>query len=495
MPELIAIVAILLVVGAAVGLSLWRFEKKRADAAVAENATLKQEKDALRLELAELKVERTTLMEQLGTAQDALAEVREENARLQRTLREQAEKLGELEAVRTQLAEAQQALEEMRQKVRQLSASEGELKARLEEQAGQYEDKLKLLEEARAQLKAEFENLSNRLFEEKQRQFSSRSREQLESLVRPWRDQLEQFRRRLDEVHQQQAQGIGQLQGELKQLRQLNEALSKEAEALAKALRHDSKAQGNWGEQVLERLLEAAGLREGEEFVREASFSTEDGRQRPDVLIRLPEGKHIVVDAKVSLTAYSEALAVEDEKARSRLIKAHVESVRRHIDTLADKAYHQIDGLGAPEFTLMFVPIEGAYLMALEADPHLQEYAFGKGVALVTPPTLLVTLKTVAHLWKLAHQDERVADLLQEAGRLHEKFAGFMKAFDDIRRHIDQAARSWETADTRLQGRGGIVSKIHRIGDLSGRVKKSLSPEALARIDRLPSKPDPEKED
>ncbi len=494
MPELIAIVAILLVVGTAAGLSLWRFEKKRADAAMAENATLRQAQEALRLELAELKVERATLMEQLGAAQDALAEAREENARLQRTLREQAEKLGELEAVRGQLSEAQQVLEEMGRKVHQLSASEAELKARLEEQTGQYEDKLKLLEEARAQLKTEFENLSNRLFEEKQRQFSARSSEQIRHLIEPWREQLEQFRKRVDDLHQQQTLGIGQLQGELKQLRQLNEALSKEAEALAKALRHDSKAQGNWGEQVLERLLEAAGLREGEEFVREASFSTETGRQRPDVLIRLPEGKHIVVDAKVSLTAYSEALAAEDEAERRRWVKAHVESMRRHIDTLADKAYHQIDGLKAPAFTLMFVPIEGAYLMALEADPHLQEYAFGKGVALVTPPTLLVTLKTVAHLWKLAHQDERVAELLQEAGKLHEKFAGFMKAFDDIRRHLDLAAKSWEIADTRLQGRGGIVSKIHRIGDLSGRVKKSLSAEALARIDRLPSEPDPEKE-
>jgi len=488
MPELIAIAAIVVVMAAVTGLSLWRFEKRRADGLAAQLAEMEPALQAARDELIEarshleharaenerLQEEIRTLTAQLASAQGRL----EQQASLQGRMEGMEQSLAQ---VREQLQAAQAEKAALQREMNALSARRAELETRLEEQTRQHAEQIRLLEDAKKQLAAEFENLSNRLFEQKQQQFSTSSRQQLEAVMQPWREQLEQFRRRLDELHTQQHSSLGQLKGELNALKALNESLSKEAQALTRALRADSKTQGNWGELQLERLLEAAGLREGEEFLREASFETDAGRQRPDVLIRLPDGKHIVVDAKVSLTAYARALEAEDEAARKLAVRAHVESVKKHVDELGGKQYHLIDGLNAPEFTLMFIPIEGAYMMALEADPHLQEYAYRQNVAIVTAPTLLVTLKTVAQLWKLAHQDRRMLELMDEAGKLHDKFVDFIKDFDAIRQRLEQAQKAWQAADNKLQsGTGHIVRRIEKIGALSARVRKQLPPNRTA---------------
>ncbi len=481
MPEVVVIAAIGLLMGAVVGLSLWRFEKKRAEAATGENAQLQDTLQKLRLELAEMKVERNTALEELATTREQLSEAQRTIAHLQQQLQDQAGRLGELEALNTQLSETRTTLLQVREELDHARQENATLNTRLEEQAQQYEEKLKLLDEARTQLKQEFENLANRLFEQKQQQFTQHSRAQLESLLKPWQGQLEQFRKRVDELHTQQTQQLGQLQGELAQLKQLNTTLAEEARALTQALKADSKVQGNWGELVLERLLEAAGLREGEEYVRETSFETDEGRQRPDVLIRLPEGKHIVIDAKVSLNDYVAAINAEDPAERQRAAKAHLASVRRHIETLGRKKYHHLD-IQAPEFTLMFMPVEGAYLLALEQDPALQAFAYEHDVAIVTPPTLLVTLKTVAHLWKLAHQDRRVLTLLEEAGKLHDKFADFLKDFQAVRQRLDQAVKAWEAAENKLVGgTGNLVRRVHKVGELSAKVKKTLPEDMLSR--------------
>lgn len=476
MIELYVAVGMMVVMAAVTGLSLWRFEKKRADKAVADNTQLHTQLAELRTQLAELKVERTSLLESLNTCETRLKESQQEAAQLQQRLTAQAEQLGRFEATKIQLQEMQQQVETQSTQVTKLSAENADLKARLEEQATQHAQQLELLQAAKKELTEAFENLSNRLYEQKQQQFSQQSRQQLEALLKPYQQQLSQFRSRMDELHTQQQQGLGVLQGELKQLKELNETLSKEAEALTRALRSESKTQGNWGEMVLEKLLKSAGLREGEEFVREKVLQD---RSRPDVIINLPDGKHIVVDAKVSLTAYLAALGAEDEAQRKAEIKALVTSMTRHIDTLGEKRYHLSGELDAPEFTLMFVPLEGAYLMALEAKPDLLEYAYEKGVALVTPPTLLVTLKTVGHLWKLAHQDKRMLELMEEAGKLYDKFADFIKDFQEIGQRIDQAHKAWSRAENKLStGTGNLVRRVDKLGALSAKVKKTL-PENL----------------
>ena len=482
MPEIIVIVAIGLLMGTVAGLSLWRFEKRRADGLAAQLAEVEPELRAAQDALIETRSHLEHARKDNARLQAALEELKTQLASANGRLEQQAALQGRLEGMEQSLQQARAQYEAIQQEkaalqkaLNEVSAQRAELETRLEEQGRQHAEQLRLLEDAKKQLTAEFENLSNRLFEQKQQQFSSRSKQQLEAVMQPWREQLEQFRKRLDEMHTQQNSSLGQLKGELNALKALNETLSKEAQTLSKALRADSKTQGNWGELQLERLLEAAGLREGEEFLREASFTTEEGRLRPDVLINLPDGKHIVLDAKVSLTAYARALEAEDEAARKAAIKAHVDSVKAHVDALGGKQYHLIDELNAPEFTLMFIPIEGAYMMALEADPHLQEYAYRQNVAIVTAPTLLVTLKTVGQLWKLAHQDRRMLELMDEAGKLHDKFVDFIKDFDTIRQRLEQAHKAWQAADNKLQsGTGHIVRRIEKIGALSARVRKQL---------------------
>ncbi len=462
MIELYVIVGLIVVMAAVTGLSLWRFEKKRADQAVAENMRLQSEQ-------ASLQATHAALTEKLNTCEAQLETARQQLTR-------QAEQLGQFEALKIQLQAQQQQLHTAEDKLTRMGAENADLKARLEEQAHQHAQQLELLKEAKKELAEAFENLSNRLYEQKQQQFSQQSRQQLEALLKPYQQQLSQFRSRMDELHAQQQQSVGVLQGELKQLKALNETLSKEAEALTRALRSESKTQGNWGELVLERLLEAAGLREGEEFTREQTLQN---RARPDVIVNLPDGKHIVVDAKVSLSAYAAALEAEDERQRQAEVKALVASIKRHIDTLGEKRYHQSGELNTPEFTLMFVPVEGAYLMALEASPDLLEYAYQKEVALVTPPTLLVTLKTVSHLWKLAHQDRRMLSLMEEAGKLHDKFVDFIKDFQEIGQRLEQAQKAWNKADNKLStGTGNLVRRVEKIGHLSARAKKTL-PENL----------------
>ncbi|SIN68970.1 DNA recombination protein RmuC [Sulfurivirga caldicuralii] len=489
MPELIALVAIVIVMAAVVGLSLWRFEKRRADTLAARLAEAEPALQHTRDELIETRSHLDHAREESARLQREIEDLRAQLASANGRLQQQAALQGRMEGLeqtlvqtRTQLQTLEQDKAALQRELNALSAQRAELETRLEEQTRQHAEQIRLLEDAKKQLASEFENLSNRLFEQKQQQFSTTSRQQLEAVMQPWREQLEQFRKRLDEMHTQQHSSLGKLKGELNTLKALNESLSKEAQTLSEALRGESKTQGNWGELQLERLLQAAGLREGEEYVREASFSTETGRQRPDVLINLPDGKHIVVDAKVSLTAYTRALEADDEAARKAAIKAHVDSVKKHVDELGGKQYHLIDELNAPEFTLMFMPIEGAYVMALEADPHLQEYAYRQNVAIVTAPTLLVTLKTVGHLWKLAHQDRRMLELMDEAGKLHDKFVDFIKDFDAIRQRLDQAQKAWQAADTKLQsGTGHIVRRIEKIGALSARVRKQL-PESRSSL-------------
>ncbi len=333
----------------------------------------------------------------------------------------------------------------------------------------------KMLDEAKKELSNQFEHIASKLFNHNRVSFTKESKEQLNLLLKPWQEQIENFRKRLDELHNQQVSSVGELKGELKQLKELNVKLSKEAEALTKALSSSGKTQGNWGELVLERLLEAAGLREGIEFKKEYSLNDEEGKKRPDIVVFLPQDKHIIIDSKVSLVSYSKAIECEDEKEKEKYIKAHRASIKRHIDELAAKNYHKLSQLKAPEFTLMFIPIEGAYIMALESDPQLFEYAFERGVAVVTPPTLFTTLKTISQLWKLAKQDENMAALAREAANLHDKFVAFYEEFLTIKSKLLNAIDAWESADSKIKnGRGNILSKIEKIGKLSGKTKKEL---------------------
>ena len=335
------------------------------------------------------------------------------------------------------------------------------------------EEKEQLIKTLKEQMLNEFKNLSNELLEKKQESINKSSKEQLEQLLKPFDKELKEFKDIVNKINSQQSSSINMLRGELIQLKELNNNLSKEAKELANALKGDNKLQGNWGELILDRALEVSGLRKGVEYKREVELFDNDKKYRADVVIYLPENKHLIIDSKVSLKSYIEA--IKDNSNAKEAKEKLVNSIKRHIDILSNKKYHLLDNIAAPEFTLMFIPIEGAFSMALEEDNTLLEYALLRGVSIVTPTTLFATLKSIATIWKLANHDKNMQLLAKEASSLHYKFALFIEEFNKIENRLTQAISSWESAKLKLNsGQGSLYSKIQKVGELSGKAKVKL---------------------
>ncbi len=337
-------------------------------------------------------------------------------------------------------------------------------------------EKEELIKNLKEQMSLEFKNLSNELLEKKQESIQKSSKEQLQQILEPFDKELKEFKDTILKINRQQNSSIGILRGELNQLKELNSSLSKEAKELALALKGDNKLQGNWGELILQKALEASGLQEGKEYKREVELTQDDKKYRADVILYLPEGKHIVIDSKVSLKSYIEVIKNTSNKEVLKQNKiALLQSIKRHINTLSFKNYHFANELLSPELTLMFIPIEQAFAIALEIDNTLLEYALSKGVSIVTPTTLFATLRSVATIWKLSDHDKNMQILAKEASSLHYKFALFLEEFNKINKRLIQAQESWESAKIKLSsGQGSLYSKIQKVGELSGRAKKEL---------------------
>jgi len=374
------------------------------------------------------------------------------------------------------LSEKEALLEELNQRVSSDKANIAELEITIEKDREAAAEKLALLEEAKSKLGNEFRLLANQIFEERGKAFSEQNRSSLDEVLKPMREQLGDFRKRVDEVHLHDSRDRAGLREHLAQLESLNRQMSEDALNLTHALKGESKAQGNWGEMILERLLESTGLSEGREFFREESMNVDvNKRLRPDVIVRMPGDKHIIIDSKVSLTDYERAVSATDGTVRKTAIKAHVNSLKTHIRTLADKRYDLLPGVNSPDYVLMFVPIEGAYLMAIEADQGVFEAAFDQRVAVVTPSTLYATLKLIEQLWRHERQSENVVKLIDRASKLHDKMADFVKAFEDIGNRLDQAKDSYDTALGRIKtGPGNVIRQIDQLGQLAGKTKKEL---------------------
>ncbi len=362
-----------------------------------------------------------------------------------------------------------------------------ELETRMGEERKAALEKLALLDEAKQKLGNEFKLLANQIFEEKGKAFSEQNRSGMDEILKPVREQLGEFRKRVDEVHLNDAKDRASLKEHLAQLEKLNRQMSEDAVGLTQALKGESKTQGNWGEMILERILETSGLREGHEFLREDSTTIDvNKRLRPDVIVRMPGEKHIIIDSKVSLTDYERAVSAVDAGERKKHIKTHVNSMKSHIKGLADKHYAQLPGLNSPDYVLMFMPIEGAYMMAIEEDQGIFEAAFDKGVAVVTPSTLYATLKLVEQLWRYERQSENVIKLIDRAGKLHDKMASFVESFEEIGTRLEQAQKAYETSLNRIKtGPGNVINQISTLGRLAGKTQKELpkhltEPAALA---------------
>jgi len=361
------------------------------------------------------------------------------------------------------------------------------LETRLSEERKATTEKLALLDEAKNKLGNEFKILANQIFEEKGKAFSEQNRTGIDEILKPMREQLSEFRKRVDDVHLTDSKDRASLKEHLAQLEKLNRQMSEDAIGLTHALKGESKAQGNWGEMILERILETSGLREGHEFLREDSTTIDvNKRLRPDVIVRMPGEKHIIIDSKVSLTDYERAMGESDTAKRQRHIKALVNSMKAHIKGLSEKHYAQLPGVNSPDYVLMFMPIEGAYMMAIEEDQAIFEAAFEKGVAVVTPSTLYATLKLVEQLWRYERQSENVVKLTERAGLLHDKMASFVESFEEVGARLEQAQKAYDTSLNRIKtGPGNVISQIATLGNLAGKTKKELpkhltEPAALA---------------
>ena len=470
---IVAVLAIVILIVLAVRLSAQ--QKQHLQEQVDQAEQHQQALTAMQSEYHQLGLEHAALKSQL----ESFAALKQEVVELRQQALSHASLQSQLDEKSLQLEKAERHATALQAQLSELQQVYSELKSTSAAEQASAEEKINLLQEAKQQLSNEFKALAHEIFEQKQQQFTEQSQSSMSALLQPLHTSVEQFKQRLETTHKEDLEGRASLQEQLKSLHQLNSQMTQEAQNLTLALKGDSKTQGNWGELILQRLLEKSGLREGEEFVREKSFTTEQGRLRPDVIVNLPGAKHIVIDSKVSLTHYEQALSVHSEAEKKAALKAHLTSIKQHIQTLADKRYDHLQGLNSVDFTLMFMPIEGAYLMAIEADSSVFENAFAKQIAVVTPTTLFTTLKTVEQLWRYERQSENTQKLIERAAEVHDKFVGFVTNFEKVGAQLNQAQNTYDKAFGQLAtGRGNLVNQAVMLKELAGRTKKEL-PEHL----------------
>ena len=333
---------------------------------------------------------------------------------------------------------------------------------------------------------------ANSIFEDKSKRFTEQNLEGLGQILTPFRERLTEFKTRVEEMHHQDAQQQASLKTELTQLKELNRQMTEEAHSLATALKGQSKMQGNWGELVLENVLARSGLQADRDYRREVSFTTESGRQRPDVIVYLPQQKHLIIDAKVSLNAYTRYVNADDELDRKAALREHVQAVSDRITELADRRYFDLGELNSPDMVFMFIPIESAFVEAMRADEQLFQKALERNVLVATPTTLLTSLNIVRQLWRFEHQNAHSAELADSASQLYQKFLGFISSMEDLGRKLDSAKASYTTAYSQLySGRGNLIKRAKDFERLGVAVQKELPQELVDKaeleLDYLPS--------
>ncbi|MGE4408640.1 DNA recombination protein RmuC [Pseudomonas sp.] len=440
------------------------FDERLRQAGLAQEG-LAAQLDGCRVELAELNG--------IKSAQQAeLAALRREAELLRAQRMESQESIADLQAER----DAQQA------ELRRLSAAHAAVDAELREQQHTHQQRLEDLQAARDELRAQFAELAGKIFDEREQRFSESSHERLGQLLEPLKERIQAFEKRVEESYQNEARERFSLARELERLQQLNQRLGDEATNLTRALQ-GQKTQGNWGELVLERVLEHAGLEKGREYHTQVSLKSADGeRFQPDVLIRLPGDKQVVVDAKVSLTAYQALTCAEDEGSRALALKQHVQSLRSHLKGLSLKDYQRLEGLQSLDFVLLFVPIEAAFAAALQADPDLFQEAYGRHIVIVSPTTLLATLRVIDSLWRQERQSQNAREIAEKAGALYDKFVAFIQDLDEIGSRLQQLDRAYLSARNKLSdGRGNLVGRAEQLKALGARASKRLPGDWLER--------------
>jgi DNA recombination protein RmuC len=376
----------------------------------------------------------------------------------------------------TVITELTTQLEEIREGRDEALQNAIRLEAELNTERKQVQYRIDSLNEAKEALTNQFKNLANEILEDKTKKFTEQNAQQLDILLKPLQTKLTEFKEQVSNSYEKESRERFALKHEIERLANLNLKMSDEARSLTNALKGDSKIQGNWGELVLESILESSGLRKGEEYLVQDSHTQADGsRLQPDVIIKLPEGRHLVIDSKVSITAYARHTeAINSDEADKELL-AHIQSIRQHIQGLSGKNYAGIADLASVDFVLMFIPIEPAFLSALKSAPNLYQEALSKNIVLVCPSTLMATLRTVAHLWRQDQQNKNAMEIARQCANLYDKFVGFVEDLEQIGKRLDQAQSSYHDAFNKLKsGKGNLIKAAEKVKELGVKPSKMV---------------------
>ena len=476
---------------------LAEFEKDLADAEqnLAATATelqrANQRKATLEAEAARIPVLEGKLLEverKLVEITKEAADLREVSGRVNAELKAERDNLTTVSAN----WQTEKGLrEQFEAKVNSLSMEMTELNTRFQAEQSQAAEKLALLLEAKEGLSNQFKSLANDILEEKSKRFTEQNQTNIGQLLNPLKERITEFKAKVEEIHTKDTEQQATLKAELGQLKDLNRQMTEEAHGLATALKGQSKKQGNWGELVLDNVLDRSGLREGKDYKREVSFNTEEGRKRPDVVIYLPQSKHLVIDAKVSLNAYTRYINAEDELERQQAMQEHVSAVASRIQELSNRVYFDLPGLNSPEMVFMFIPIESAFVEALRADENLFQKAIEQNVLVATPTTLLTSLNIVRQLWRFEEQNAHTAELADRAGKVYKKLVSFLGSMEAVGKQLDKAKESFGAAMGQLYtGKGNLIGQAKEFEKLGVSVQTQLPENLVAKaaleLEQLP---------
>ncbi|HCG5554866.1 DNA recombination protein RmuC [Vibrio parahaemolyticus] len=437
---------------------------------VSEKQLHQQQLEQVKQSLADAQQE----LDELDSERDKAAfEVRQSHGKLMAAM----EKLRYFEAVKQERQQYFDELGQMREQKSRLETQLREQQARHEQMNQANAEKLQILEQAEVRLKQQFEHLANQLFEEKTAKVDLQNRQSLEGLLSPLKEQLEGFKKQVNDSFSQEAKERHTLVHELKNLQRLNEQMTREAVNLTQALKGDNKQQGNWGEVVLARVLAESGLREGHEYETQVNLQSEAGkRYQPDVIVHLPQNKQVVVDSKMALVAYERYFNAETDAERDRALNAHLTALRAHIKGLSMKDYHKLKGIQSLDYVLMFIPVEPAFQVAIQADPSLIKDAMEQNIILVSPTTLLVALRTIDNLWRNERQNENAKLIAQRATKLYDKLRLFIDDMEGLGGALDRANQTYQGAMNKLAtGRGNVIRQAESFRQLGVEIKRPIS--------------------
>jgi DNA recombination protein RmuC len=426
------------------------------------------------------------LRQRLEKAEQVIEQERSLVSQLKQELAQEGKKAKELEAsnfeAREQLKEtkqnlldAQQRQTQLQERYQSLSNEHTELKTTLERKEEHFKEQMQQLSETKQSLTKEFENLANKIFDEKGKTFTHTSQASIDTMLKPFREQIEGFQKRINEVHDAALQGNTSLNAEIKKVLEIGLNMSKEANNLTSALKGDSQQRGAWGEAQLRRTLEMSGLIEEAHYEVQSSFKDAEGKQKQtDYLIKLPDGKHIIIDSKVSLNAYDRAVGAESPEEYQLAMSEHVKAVRKHIDDLASKDYTNLVGMRSPSFVLMFMPIEPAYIEALKSNKDLFEYGYKKGIVLVSHTTLIPILRTVSNLWMIERSNAEAREISEKAGDIYNSVCTVAERLSKLGGTLNTVSNHYNSTVKALAGQQGLYGKVDRFSRLSAKVSKSL---------------------